>query len=392
MAIKLPTGSYSRLYRIALIIAFIQFTNALEYMMFNPIFKFMAPDFAVPVTWAGYVTGAYTFAAVFSGIAAFYWVDKVDKKRFLLFNMLALGILTLLITLTPQFTVLVIVRLLAGLAGGTTMGVGIGLLINAATPELRPRMVALVITSFSVVSIVGMPALLYICSTYGWRWALWIISLFCLLSALLIHIGIPCAEAHKEHHTRLKLNGEVLSFACGNGIAQFSPMLLIPVLVPILGQYLQVTNDRLPWVFFSGGIAGFLATKATGRLLHQFTAVRILWVSTALFMVSLLIPYFLPSAPYLFMTLFMAAAYCRLVATSVLTLNYPLDHHRAGFGTLQTALMYLLTTLAYFLSSILTSGAEITAQSLSHIMWICGLSAAVAPGYCYFLQRRLRLK
>ncbi|EXE75256.1 putative membrane protein [Acinetobacter sp. 1566109] len=38
--------------RIATVIAFVQFTNALKYMVFNPIFVFMATDFAVPVSSA----------------------------------------------------------------------------------------------------------------------------------------------------------------------------------------------------------------------------------------------------------------------------------------------------------------------------------------------------
>lgn len=50
--------------RMGAIIAFIQFTNALEYMIFNPLFVYMAPTFQVPVSWAGYVSGIYTLASV----------------------------------------------------------------------------------------------------------------------------------------------------------------------------------------------------------------------------------------------------------------------------------------------------------------------------------------
>lgn len=113
---------YRALIQIAVVTSFIQFTNALEYMVFNPIFTFMAGDFSVPVSFSGYVSGVYTFGAVLSGVFAFYWLDRFNKKRFLIINMALLGTLTLLITLTTNFGVLLILRFCAGLVGGTTMG------------------------------------------------------------------------------------------------------------------------------------------------------------------------------------------------------------------------------------------------------------------------------
>jgi len=79
--------NHKALMRIAFVMAFIQFTNALEYMMFNPVFAFMAADFAVPVTFSGYVSGMYTSGAVISGVIAFYWIDRFNKKLFLIANM-----------------------------------------------------------------------------------------------------------------------------------------------------------------------------------------------------------------------------------------------------------------------------------------------------------------
>ena len=64
MPLVTTTFNHKSLLRIAIVMAFIQFTNALEYMMFNPVFAFMAADFAVPVSFAGYVSGMYTFGAV----------------------------------------------------------------------------------------------------------------------------------------------------------------------------------------------------------------------------------------------------------------------------------------------------------------------------------------
>ena len=130
MPLVTTTFNQKTLIRIAMVIAFVQFTNALEYMMFSPVFTFMAADFAVPVTFSGYVSGMYTSGAVLSGIIAFYWIDRCNKKHFLIANMVLLAMATLLTTFTTSFPLLLTLRFFAGLVGGTTMAVGITILIN----------------------------------------------------------------------------------------------------------------------------------------------------------------------------------------------------------------------------------------------------------------------
>lgn len=164
MPLVTTTFNQKTLIRIAMVIAFVQFTNALEYMMFSPVFTFMAADFAVPVTFSGYVSGMYTSGAVLSGIIAFYWIDRCNKKHFLIANMVLLAMATLLTTFTTSFPLLLTLRFFAGLVGGTTMAVGITILINHTPADLRGKMLATVIASFSMVSIVGMPAVLFLCT------------------------------------------------------------------------------------------------------------------------------------------------------------------------------------------------------------------------------------
>lgn len=254
MSLVTTTFNHKALIRMAVVMAFIQFTNALEYMMFNPIFAFMAADFVVPVSFSGYVSGMYTSGAVLSGIIAFYWIGRFNKKRFLFVNMALLGILTFLTTFTSSFSLLLALRFCAGLVGGTTMGVGISILINLAPANLRGKMLATVIASFSMVSIVGMPAILFLCAHYGWHVALWFISTLCLLALPLIVSIIPQDPLSFDTPLALPLDVNTLLFASSNALVQFSPMLIIPVLVPLMTQLLGASQDLLPWLFFAGAL------------------------------------------------------------------------------------------------------------------------------------------
>lgn len=389
MSLVTTTLNHKALMRIAIVMAFIQFTNALEYMMFNPVFAFMAADFAVPISFSGYVSGMYTSGAVISGIIAFYWISRFNKKRFLIVNMVLLGLLTLLTTFTSSFILLLTLRFCAGLVGGTTMGVGISILINHVPTNLREKMLATVIASFSMVSIVGMPAILFLCTNYGWHVALWLISTLCVLALPLIVFIIPRDPVSFDTVHALPLDVDTLLFASSNALVQFSPMLVIPILVPLMTQQLGASEDLLPWLFLCGGITGFLSTKITGVLTSHISALILATGSTIVFILSLLIPILGYQHAALFITLFLGASYSRLVSSSALTIQFPNDSQRAGFSSLQTSIMYLITTVAFFLSAFLLPEHGIATQNMNTLLAVCAISASGFPIIVIILQKKL---
>ncbi|MDS7968796.1 MFS transporter [Acinetobacter sp. V117_2] len=389
MSLAKQTFNHKALMWIATVIAFVQFTNALEYMVFNPIFVFMATDFAVPVSFSGYVSGMYTLGAVLSGIIAFYWIDHFNKKRFLIINMALLGLLTLLTTCTSSFSLLLALRFCAGLVGGTTMGVGISILINNAPPNLRGKMLATVIASFSIVSIVGMPTILFLCTHYGWHVALWLISALCVLALPLIVSFIPKDQVSLDTVSASPLDADTLLFASANALVQFSPMLVIPILAPLMIQQLGASQDLLPWLFFCGGMIGYLSTKITGALTSRFSALVLATGSTIVFILSLLIPVLGYEHAALFISLFLGASYSRLVSSSVVTIQFPNDRQRAGFSSLQTSIMYLMTTVAFFLSVFLLPDHDMAPQSVNKLLAISAISAAGFPILVIILQKKL---
>ncbi|EOC1346986.1 MFS transporter [Cronobacter turicensis] len=383
------TFNHKSLMRIAMVMAFIQFTNALEYMALTPVFAFMADGFSVPVSFSGYVSGMYTLGAVLSGVAAFYWIDRFNKKQFLLRNMVLLGVLTSLCTLTTHFDTLLVIRFCAGLVGGTTMGVGMSILINYAPAHLRGKMLATVVASFSMVSIAGMPAVLFVCTHYGWHAALWFISSFCLLSLPLIVLILPGDKSPSGVKVNLSIDIQTLLFAASAALVQFSSMLIIPILTPLMVQYLGAQQSLVPLLFLGGGVAGYVATKLTGILTSRLSALMLAIISTLFFIASLLIPAMGYHHAFLFITLFLGASYSRLVSASAVAVQYPADEQRASFSSLQTAMMYLITTLAFFLSSLLLPDQEITTQNLNRLLVVSALAAAGFPVLVIILQKQL---
>ncbi|KCZ27967.1 putative membrane protein, partial [Acinetobacter baumannii 25977_9] len=111
--------------------------------------------------------------------------------------------------------------------------------------------------------------------------------------------------------------------------------------------------------------------------------------STIVFILSLLIPILGYQHAALFIGLFLGASYSRLVSCSVLTIQFPNDQQRAGFSSLQTSIMYLMTTVAFFLSAFLLPEQGMTPQSVNTLLAICAISAAGFPVLVIVLQKKL---
>lgn len=77
-------------------------------------------------------------------------------------------------------------------------------------------------------------------------------------------------------------------------------------------------------------MAGLCATKLTGKLCQHYSGYRISLLASLLFILSLSIAFTCNRGGALFMVLFLAAAYCRLVASSAVAMRFPADSASPG--------------------------------------------------------------
>lgn len=389
MTVLTPKQAYCT----ALVMALVQFTNALEYMMINPIFPYVAASLKQPISQAGYVAAAYTLASVLSGLLAFYVIDQLDKKKVLLTNMALLGLITALTPYAPSLTILIMARFIAGLFGGITLGVGMALLLNQIPATMRGKAIAIVLSAFSVVSIIGLPLVLAVAHGYGWALSFWLVAglcLLCMLSILTVIHPEPSTQRPVAQHQAIRLNTTMLFGASASGLANFSPFVLIPLLPPLFTDVLHQPMAQLPWLFLAGGLSGFVGTRLAGWACGHRPATTVATWATGLLLCSLLLLWLpLPKtlAAYGFMLLLMFGTYARLVAASVLAAAVPTPAHRGGFNVLQTALGHLSATIAFGLPAWWLAGQSLSVDKLTPILLFVGVSALWLLPYLRHLAR-----
>src|SRR5690349_21493376 len=67
------------------ILAFLQFTIILDFMVLSPLSAILLPELSITTAQFGMVVSAYAWSAGLSGLLAAGFADKFDRKKMLLF-------------------------------------------------------------------------------------------------------------------------------------------------------------------------------------------------------------------------------------------------------------------------------------------------------------------
>src|SRR5438045_3555951 len=88
------------------VLAFLQFTIILDFMIMAPLGAFLLRDLHIPTAKFGLVVSVYAFSAAISGVLAAGFADRFDRKKLLLFFYSGFVLGTLLCAVAPSYEML----------------------------------------------------------------------------------------------------------------------------------------------------------------------------------------------------------------------------------------------------------------------------------------------
>jgi len=267
-----------------LILAGIQFCHVLDFMIMMPLGPFLIGALGISAHEFGLLVASYSFSAAVAGLLMAPVVDRFERKGFLLAIFLAFALATLMCAAAPNYSLLLIVRGLAGIFGGM-MGAMVHTMVADAIPfERRAKATGYVATAFSVSSIAGVPLSLLLAAALGWQAPFLLIG---FLSAGLIWFGyraLPEFRAHLDvtregravrqmlrvavepNHLRAML----LSFLviCGG-------FTVIPYITLYATGNVGIANNEIPLIYSLGGAATLVTARLIGALADRWGKVRV---------------------------------------------------------------------------------------------------------------------
>ena len=360
-----------------LLLACINFTHIMDFMIMMPLQEFLAPVFHITPQQFSFLVSAYAFSAFISSLTASLLVDRFDRKRVLLTAYTGFVIGTLGCAFAPSYQMLMLARIVAGFFGGLISAQVLSIVGDTFPYERRGRAMGILMSAFSFAAVAGVPAGLFLASTLSWHipfLAIGILGITIIPTAMLL---VPSMRLHLDGGDRPS------TFDVYRGLFQnrnqqlallmmltlvLSHFVAIPFIAPYLEKNVGFTKHQISLMYFIGGIVSLIGSPLVGRLSDRIGKHRTLTTFLILSAVPIYLLTNMPRIPYYYVLivtgLFFLVAGGRMVPAQALITSVVNPRLRGGFMNINSSIMQLGTALAAMISgSIVTKN---TAGELEH--------------------------
>ena len=384
-----------------LILAVIQFTHIMDFVVMMPLGDQLRKAFAIDARQFGLLVSAYTFSAGIFGFMGSFFIDRFDRKTALLTVYAGFIVGTFSCAIAPTYGILMTARILTGAFGGM-LGALVLVIIGDAIPfERRGRATGAVMSAFSFASSVGVPLALYVADPgrFNWHGPFFILA---ALSLVFLGVGIwsmPSLRGHLNGQrkdplaaikTIVSTPSQQWSLAL-MAVLMLSAFSIIPYLAMFIISNVGFKQSELFYVYLTGGIFGFFASLVAGRLADRYGSIRVFSVSCVLAVIPMLIITNLGATPipvalavFAFFFIFNNA---RMVPATALVTSSVAPQTRAGFMSINAALRDVTSGCASFVGGMIIAQGE--GGRILHFGWV-GVFAAVTALSCVWIVRNIK--
>ena len=398
-----PAGTYwtpARERLLLLTLAAIQFTTVLDFLIIIPLAPQYQRVFHISTQQFQWIVSAYGLSAGAAGIVAAFVLDWFDRKRALLWLYAGFTLGTLFCALAPTYHLLVAARYVAGAFGGVCGTVILSIVGDVVPMERRGAAMGTVMSAFSVSSIVGVPAGLWIANYSSWHVPFYAIAVLGAVILIITAYITPPLRGHLQHatdehpvartwavmthpdHVKAYLFMAMLTCA-GFCVFSYIPTYMV--------KNVGLTDNQLPLIYLCGGLCTVFTMNWIGRWADRSGKLKVFtWMSLSTAVPILLLTN-LPRVPVVaaiaVSTLLMICMSGRMVPAMALMTGAVEARYRGGFMSVNSSVQQFSMGLTATLSSyIIGEGPH---GELTHFA-INGFISIACAYFCIYLARFLK--
>jgi predicted MFS family arabinose efflux permease len=371
---------------VILLVTLVQLVNVLDFVMVMPLGHAFANSLHFSESKLGLIGGSYTLSAAIIGLLSSRFLDRYDRRRALTVSMIGLVCATAIGGLATGLHSMMAARIAAGAFGGPATSLSLAIIADVVPAERRGKAMGSVMAAFSIASVVGVPAGLYVSELGSWRTPFFALAGLGLVVTFFTVRALPPLRGHLEgvRHQATKTmelvrRPEVIMMLGAVAAMMLSAFMVIPYIRSFLQNNHHYPESGIKYLYLVGGVASFGVVRVAGRVVDRVGATPVAALGTFLISCCLVIG-FLPAHPILpvmvVFSVFMCTASLRGVPLSVLSSKLAAPHERAQYMSLQSAMQHIAASIgAIGASAILTTAPD---QSLQHVDVLVILSIVLA--------------
>lgn len=383
-----------------LILALVLFTNILESMILMPLASTIKTDLSMDDNQWGVAISSYLFAAFVSGIISIFFIDKFDRKKFLLgsYGLFIIG--TLLCGVSDSYEFLVFARITAGFFGGVISAIVLALVGDLINKEHRGKATGIVMAGFSTAAALGIPLGIYLGLNWDWHFPFFVIVACSVLTFILILIFLPNINGHLGlqkgrkssdiFKTVLKNANQLraLAFLCCITFGQFA---IIPYLADYIENNVGFEKKELVWVYFFGGISTFITVPIIGFISDKLGKIQTFFVAMLVSCVPIVLVTSMGENPIPIVLIATSGFFVfnmgRGVPATAIVIATAAPHERGGFMSIRSAVQQFASGFAVLLGSLIIYQDDV--GTFYNFEWV-GYLAVFTSITSFFILRKVK--
>lgn len=349
------------------LLALTQFTVIMDFMVMMPLAPQLMRAFAISPAAVSGAVSAYAWCAGISGLLASMYIDRFDRKRLLLTMFALFTASNLACAIAPNFHVLVLSRAFAGLTGGVLASIIMAIIGDLIPPERRGAATGIVMTSFSLAAVAGVPTGVMLAAHFGWAAPFYLLVVFSLLIWGAAWRVLPVLDGHLARRAPLaqllpdllalyRVRAHQQAFLL-SGVNMLTGMLVIPFISPVLVNNIGLQPADITYVYLAGGLATLFSARRIGRWSDRAGPQLVYRVVALASLLPILFMTHMPKIPLLavmlFFPFFMMALSGRNIPLQALMTTVPQAARRGAFLSTNSAIQQMGTGLGALLGGLL---------------------------------------
>jgi MFS transporter, DHA1 family, inner membrane transport protein len=384
------------------VLACLNFTHIMDFMILMPLGPQLMRSFNISPQQFSLLVSAYSFSAGVSGFCVAFIADRFPRKHLILVAYAGFVVGTLACALAPTFAWLMVARTVAGLFGGVLGAQVMAAVSDTFAYERRAAAMGVVMTAFSVASVVGVPTGLYLASVWSWHAPFWFVGGLGVLVTGLIYQFVPRLDEHlkdrsKQTHQPFEVLTNILKspnqlralwLTTTIMLGHFS---IIPFISPYLVANVGFSEQNIFMIYAVGGALTLFTAPQVGKLADRRGKYPVFVVFALLSMIPmwLITNLNINSLPAILGAsgLFFIFSNGRLIPTQAMTSSVVLPQQRGGFLAINTSLQLLMQSVAVYWAGLIIERQP--DGKLLHYNWV-GYGAMAFIFLSIFIARTVK--
>lgn len=350
-----------------LILSASMFTHIMDFMIMMPLGPQLMRIFDISPQQFSLLVASYTVTAGVTGFLSAFLIDRYDRKKSLLFVYTGFSIGTLACAFAPSYIVLLITRSMAGAFGGVLGALILSMVSDAIPLERRAKSIGMVMVSFSVASVFGVPFGLFIASKTSWHAPFLFLGILSLIIDALAIFLVPNFTEHLKEGNGKKRPIEVLQLIFGNrntrlGLS-FSAVLMlghftiIPFLAPYMVGNVGFSEHELAYIYLIGGGLTIFFSPWVGKMADKHGRLKIFTVFGSLVIIPIILITNMPPLPLwaalIVSGIFFIFSNGRMVPSTTMETAIIHPENRGSYMSIRSAVQQLTSGLAAFIAGLI---------------------------------------